>query len=104
MLCVVSNLLGIVTVPFILKGILSNANTSLNAVSLLLKLAVTILVPLILGKLAQDCVPGVKGKVKAHRMALTLINNGSLTVIVWQTISDAQVRVACGGCAGARWQ
>jgi solute carrier family 10 (sodium/bile acid cotransporter), member 7 len=104
MLCVVSNLVGIVTVPFILKGMLSKADTSINAVSLLIKLAITILVPLVVGKLAQDCVPGVKGKVKAHKTALSLISNASLSIIVWQTISAAQVCVARGVCAGARRQ
>ena len=98
MLCVVSNLLGIVLVPFWLKGMLSGSNTSIDAVSLLIKLAITILAPLLVGKAIQTFITGIKGLVKQHKLALQIISNASLAIIVWQTISDAQVIVPCFSC------
>ena len=76
--------------PFILKAMLSTAQ--LDAVSLLVKLVITVLVPLLLGKLAREVVPKAQPWVKRHKTALSLLSNGSLICTVWQTISEAQAR------------
>jgi predicted Na+-dependent transporter len=102
MLCAISNLLGIVTVPFFLKAVISSASSvSLNAVSLLVNLVLTIAFPLVLGKLIQSFVPCVKELATKNKVILGLISNGSLVVITWQTISRAQVRAL--GCCMLSW-
>lgn len=87
-----SNLIGIVSVPFLLKLIISSSDISIDAVKLLLQLLLTILVPLVIGKLLQDFCEPVRTFVRAHKTTFSLISNGSLVFIVWQTISRAQVR------------
>ena len=94
MLTVVTNLVGIFTVPFILKGMLGGSSVSLDAVTLLVKLLITILAPLSIGKAVREIVPKVPAFVTRHKTALSLLSNGSLIMIVWMTISDAQVCTA----------
>lgn len=100
MLTVVGNLVGIFTVPFILKGMLGGSSVSLDAVTLLVKLLITILAPLLVGKAVREVFSKVPPFVKAHKTALSLISNGSLILIVWQTISSAQV---CAGRHTCTW-
>lgn len=92
MLTVASNLVGIVSTPFLLKAIFDSSNASLDAVDLLIKLLLTILLPLAVGKALQTFVPRIKPQIKKHKTLLSLISNGSLILIVWQTISGSQVR------------
>lgn len=93
MLTVASNLIGIASVPFFLKAIFSNIDgVTLDAVSLLLKLLITILAPLATGKVARELVPGAPRYVKQHKIKLTLLSNVSLISTVWQTNSVAAVR------------
>lgn len=92
MLTVTSNLIGIVSTPFLLKAIFDSSNASLDAVDLLIKLLLTILLPLAVGKAAQTLVPGIKPRIKKHKTLLSFISNASLIMIVWQTISGSQVQ------------
>jgi predicted Na+-dependent transporter len=88
-----SNLIGIATVPFYLKAVLSSAsNISLDAVKLLIQLLLCILAPLIIGKVLQDTLKDVRDFVRKHKVGFMLLNNGSLILIVWQSISRAEVR------------
>lgn len=95
MLTTASNLIGVASVPFLLKLVISSGNVSLDAVKLLTQLLLTILVPLIIGKLLQDCVPPLAKFVRRHKITFSLISNGSLVFIVWQTLSRAQVCTSC---------
>lgn len=102
LLCVGSNTIGIFTVPYLLQGILSStAGINLDAVELLVKLLITILLPLIIGKALLEFVPAVQRFVKEHKTLMKLLNNGSLVSIVWQSISRAQVRFDFSFLSGA---
>eukprot|EP01024_Parvocaulis_polyphysoides_P056892 TRINITY_DN602_c0_g1_i5.p1 TRINITY_DN602_c0_g1~~TRINITY_DN602_c0_g1_i5.p1 ORF type:complete len:441 (+),score=33.99 TRINITY_DN602_c0_g1_i5:121-1323(+) len=92
MVTVCSNVLGVVTVPFALKIILEGVaeGVAIDAVSLLIKLLLTILLPLLLGKAVRHCNPRVLRFGKAHKVELSMLNNGSLVMVVWQTISQSQ--------------
>lgn len=48
-------LAGVLTVPFILGTVLEQSDVSLDAVALLIKLACTILLPLLIGKVCHTC-------------------------------------------------
>lgn len=88
-----SNIIGIFTVPYFLRGILSStAGINLDAVALLIQLVFTILVPLIIGKSLLELFPAVQQFVKEQKTLMKILNNGSLVSIVWQSISRAQVR------------
>lgn len=92
LLCVGSNTIGIFTVPYLLRVILSSTSgVNLDAVALLTKLVITILVPLVIGKVLLELIPAVQRFVKEHKTLMKLLNNGSLVSIVWQSISRAQV-------------
>jgi len=87
-LTVSTNLMGIFTVPYMLKLVLTAADVELDSMQLLTKLMLTLLVPLIVGKLLQ-LVPGVADWVKKWKKQLGLLNNGSLICIVWIKISQS---------------
>lgn len=91
MLTVCSNLLGILTVPFTINLIISSAgDTNIDTIELLLKLLFTILIPLIIGKGLRELSSRVQQFVKAQKTTLSLVSNGSLIFIVWQTLSRSQ--------------
>lgn len=91
LLCVGSNTIGIATIPFFLQAMLSSStDVSLDAVDLLIKLVIGILVPLTIGKLLLN-IPAIQRFTKNQKTVLKLLNNGSLIMVLWQSISRAQV-------------
>lgn len=91
---IVTNLVGVVTVPFWLEAMFStrtnqNSKAQVNAVTLLQLLVVTVLCPLLLGKALRDFVPGAKQFITKQKTKLSVANNLLLTLIVWQTLSSA---------------
>jgi solute carrier family 10 (sodium/bile acid cotransporter), member 7 len=93
MLTVSTNILAIFTVPFTVKLVIDVENVTINAADLLVKLAVTILAPLIAGKILRELFAPIRRFVAAHKVGLGLLNNGSLIFIVWQTLSSSQSSV-----------
>lgn len=94
LLTVVTNLTAVVTVPFWLSAMFKTKSSdtegaTIDPVSLLLKLLVTVLAPLVLGKLLRDLFPPVRRTVKKYKVYFGLCNNLFLTLIVWCTISGA---------------
>ena len=95
LLTVSTNLLGIVTVPFMLQVILSSsaANVEIDAKNLLVKLCITILAPLVLGKVVRDLVRPVEAAMKVHKKKMSMLNNGCLATVVWLTISRSAAAI-----------
>lgn len=92
---VATNLLGIVTVPYELKLVLSSTPASSTVVSvdpqnLVVKLLLTVLVPSVLGKLARDFSRPVRDFVTKYKTQLSLFSTLNLAAIVWQTLSGAR--------------
>ncbi|CAM9580437.1 unnamed protein product [Hapterophycus canaliculatus] len=91
LLTVTTNLLGVVTVPFFVKGVIkAGDDASINAVDLLVKLIITVLIPLVVGKMIREIAPGAKAWTKKHRVPLGLTSSAMLIMVVWQTLSRAQ--------------
>jgi sodium/bile acid cotransporter 7 len=94
LLQVATNLLGIVTVPYEFRLVLSSMPTatvvSVDPQSLVVKLLLTVLVPAVLGKLARDLSPPVCSFVTKYKMPLSLFSTLNLAAIVWQTLSGAR--------------
>lgn len=104
MLTVTTNVLGVFTVPFILNAVLNSApgtdtgatgeeaNEDMYkaAASLLLNLVISILVPMALGKLLREKASAAPEFTKKHKVELGLVNNTSLIVIVWMSISKSR--------------
>ena len=92
-LTVVTNLLGIATVPYLLRAVLSGtpsaAVVSVDPADLAIKLVFTVLVPTAVGVGARRASPRLAAWVAAHRTALSLFSHCNLVCIVWQTLSAA---------------
>eukprot|EP00243_Klebsormidium_subtile_P002542 TRINITY_DN1508_c0_g1_i4.p1 TRINITY_DN1508_c0_g1~~TRINITY_DN1508_c0_g1_i4.p1 ORF type:complete len:400 (+),score=16.87 TRINITY_DN1508_c0_g1_i4:100-1299(+) len=90
-LTVATNILGIVTVPYVLKLLLLGSSTiSINALDLFVKLVITVLVPTLIGKLLNSTSAWVRSFVQTHKVALSLFSTSNLVLIVWQTLSGAR--------------
>eukprot|EP00892_Ulva_mutabilis_P004030 jgi/Ulvmu1/199/UM001_0203.1 len=90
LICIGTNTIGIATIPFYLSGMLSSSTSvKLDAVDLLIKLVIGILVPLGIGKALQT-IAAVQRFVQDHKTLLMILNNGSLIMVLWQSISRSQ--------------
>lgn len=92
---VATNLLGIVTVPYEFRLVLSSTPTATSVVSvdpqnLVVKLLLTVLVPSVIGKLARDFIKPVCRFVTKYKTALSMFSTLNLAAIVWQTLSGAR--------------
>jgi solute carrier family 10 (sodium/bile acid cotransporter), member 7 len=67
----------------------STGGARVDAIDLLQKLLVTVLVPLLVGKAVRDFVPDARGLITRNKVSLGLFNNVFLVLIAWQTISAA---------------
>ena len=92
-LTVITNLLGIATVPYLLRAVLtgtpSAAVISVDPADLAIKLVFTVLVPTAVGVVARRSSTRLATWVSAHRTALSLFSHCNLVCIVWQTLSAA---------------
>ena len=85
-LTVVTNLLGIATVPYLLRAVLAGTPSAtevrIDPADLALKLVFTVLVPTAVGVAARRSSPRVSTWVSAHRTALSLFSHCNLVCIV----------------------
>ncbi len=92
-LTVVTNMLGIVTVPYALRLIILTDKkqtidaASLDQVRLVLGLVYQVLIPLTAGKIVQELVPSVRPWLERHKFFVKLIVCMSVALIVWQSVS-----------------
>lgn len=87
LLTVLSNLIGIVVSPIFVKLVLGNLDAQLDTMELLIKLLVSILMPLVVGKLVREFIPPALKFAKKYKVPLYLFNNFQIIMIVWQTLS-----------------
>jgi sodium/bile acid cotransporter 7 len=92
LLTVGTNILGIVTVPHLLKFLLGGQTglASLDPQDLTFKLTLTALVPTIVGHLAARSSNTVREFVKRNRVPLSLFSTLNLIAMVWQSLSGAR--------------
>lgn len=90
-LTVVSNLLGIVTVPFLLRIYLSGSSAiQIDPLKLAFKMTITVLVPTVLGMVTRHLVAAVPAFTKTYRTHLSLTSTFNLVMIVWMAMSSAR--------------
>jgi sodium/bile acid cotransporter 7 len=103
MLTVTTNILGVFTVPFILNAVLTsapggndsgeaeNSNAMVDAAAaLLLKLVISIIIPMAVGKLVRENVASAPRFTAKYKVELGLLNNASLVAIVWMSVSKSR--------------
>ena len=92
LLTVSTNLLGVFTIPFVLAAVLGAVGAiSLSAQSLLMKLCLTILVPLVAGRLLRI---RLGPWADANRPRITIISNLALISVPWMKFSQSSQRLA----------
>lgn len=90
-LTVASNLLGIVTIPFLLsKMVAQGVGVSVPAGQLLKSLTLMLLVPLLLGKGIRNSVNGVAKFVDERRELFSMINSIFLSLVPWMQVSGSR--------------
>lgn len=62
----------------------------IDYVPLFIKLLLSCLAPTLAGKAARELLPPARRLAEAHGPALSIVSNGALALIIWQTISSAQ--------------
>ncbi|GLI61193.1 hypothetical protein VaNZ11_003427 [Volvox africanus] len=65
-------------------------NMNVQITDLLVKLAITVLVPFIIGKVVREVWPAAEKFAKNHRVPLSLTSTTALAFVVWQTLSAAR--------------
>lgn len=88
---VAGNILGIITAPLAVKIVLgSMTDAKVDSLDLLVKLGVSILMPVLVGKALRELVKPIRDNVYKYKAALYLVNNLQITMIVWQKLSSAR--------------
>jgi len=64
-----------------------------NFLPTFIKLVLSCLVPVILGKAARELSPAVRSFVQRHKTALSILSNTNLAILIWQTLSSAQALI-----------
>ena len=91
LLTVVTNTIGIVTVPFVLSHLLGAlGQVELSATDLLVKLLATILLPLAVGRYLRTFVADWVGE---HRAQITTTSNLALISIPWMKFSESSAEL-----------
>lgn len=87
----VGNILGIITSPLAVKVVLgSRTDAHVDSGDLLVKLGVSILMPVLVGKATRELIKPIRDNVAKYKVPLYLINNLQITMIVWQKLSSAR--------------
>jgi sodium/bile acid cotransporter 7 len=88
---VATNVLGIIISPLMVKAVLgSQLDVHVDKIDLMIKLGVSILMPLLVGKALREAIKPVRDNIKYWKVPLYLINNLQITLIVWQKLSAAR--------------
>jgi sodium/bile acid cotransporter 7 len=92
-LTVSSNMLGIITVPFLLKIYLADQKEStarIDANTLALKLTYTVLIPTVVGMLTRHFITFIPTFTKQYRAELSMFSSSNLLMIVWMALSSSR--------------
>ena len=93
-LTVTTNILAVFLAPYTVTLVLSTSTMTAESlrfdpVVVFFKLVLTVLLPCLLGALANISLPHVKAFVARHRTAIGLLSNSNLVCLIWQRLSSA---------------
>lgn len=90
LLTLITNCLGIVTVPFFLQNVLASSSTVVfDYASVFLKLGFTMLIPSIVGIALRKSSKAIATFANSHRVELSIFSSLNIVCIVWQSLSAA---------------
>ena len=93
LLTVVSNMLGIVTVPFLLHVYLNNGAVSIDPSQLAFKLTLTVFVPSVVGICCRRYIPWIPSFATKYKKVLNMVSTSNLAMIVWMALSTAHTEL-----------
>ena len=93
LLTVSSNLIGIFTVPFFLSLLLSIGRVHIDAALLTVKLMLTILLPLSIGKALRELSPRLRAALALHKQLAGNVSSFCLLLIPWMELSVSQQKL-----------
>ncbi|KAL9974287.1 hypothetical protein ACROYT_G011304 [Oculina patagonica] len=96
MLTVISNVTAVFTIPPLITWIIAFDNVQIDPIKLLIKLILTVLPPLLVGK-SLRYVPRVKPFVVKYRNTLKMISIVLLSMVPWMKVSQASDKNAFSG-------
>mmetsp|Transcript_28976 Transcript_28976/g.40005 ORF Transcript_28976/g.40005 Transcript_28976/m.40005 type:complete len:430 (+) Transcript_28976:136-1425(+) len=105
-LTVGTNVLGILTMPFVLSALLSFTGTGAAAIQpgpLLASLVRTILIPLMVGNSLRRLLPIVANWVDANKKTVSIMTSTLLISVPWMQVSKAQERLAQMNLSSLLW-
>jgi predicted Na+-dependent transporter len=90
MVVAVTNILGCFTTPIALRLTLGGAHVSINPLPVLLRLSMSLLFPLMCGKVIHDSCRRVQVFAKTYKVWLSIFANFNVILITWQSLSSAR--------------
>nr|ADI46919.1 MTM0397 [Volvox carteri f. nagariensis] len=92
LMTVCTNILGIFISPLVVKMVLSSAikDIKVDALDLVVKLGVSIIIPLMVGKALRELWAPALKFAKRYKVSLYLVNQFQIVMIVWQTLSHSR--------------
>jgi len=90
LLTVLSNILGIITVPYLLKLYLSGTSANISPSDLVLKLVFEVLLPSIVGIVVRQNSTTVAAFMVKRKVEMGLFSNSNLICIVWMALSGSR--------------
>ncbi|KAG2426399.1 hypothetical protein HYH02_014826 [Chlamydomonas schloesseri] len=92
MMTVATNIIGIFISPLVVTMILASAikNIQVDAADLVIKLGVSIIIPLVAGKAVREFFKPALRFATTYKVPLYLINQFQIVMIVWQTLSHSR--------------
>lgn len=90
-LTLISNLLGILTMPFMISKLVARGlGICIPAGPLMKSLVETLVVPLFLGKVIRNCIPGFKGVLDKRKDEFSFLSATCLALVPWMQVSCAR--------------
>ena len=91
LLTISTNLLGVVTVPWLLSIYYANNSAiKINPSDLILNLVYTVCIPCTVGILLRASSKRISAFVKKHKVLISMISSTNLLIIVWMALSGAR--------------
>ena len=95
LICVLGNTIGIFTIPFALQLLVGSAgNLELPILKMLASLIMTVLVPIVLGKLAR---PALRSFIARYRGAFSVFQQCIILLIVFNAFAGSGTRIGSAG-------
>jgi sodium/bile acid cotransporter 7 len=94
-ICVLGNFMGVFTIPFTLKLLIDGGgDINLPVIDMLSNLVISVLVPIVLGKLAQS---RLKASLSPYRRSFSVFQQGIVLLIIFNAVAGSGTHILSAG-------